>query len=90
MNMKVNGLNGVYINPVNSKKKSDGVAYGDQLMQKTEDKISISNEARQMQVNQTAPRDLSEIRQRLSSGYYKSDEVTGKVADSILKELGGK
>jgi anti-sigma28 factor (negative regulator of flagellin synthesis) len=55
--------------------------------QSKKDKIEISEEAKALQGNSTDKK-LSEIREKINSGYYNSDEVLQKVAESILKEIG--
>jgi anti-sigma28 factor (negative regulator of flagellin synthesis) len=55
--------------------------------QSKKDKIEISEEAKALQSNSTDKK-LSEIREKIGSGYYNTDEVLQKVAESILKEIG--
>ena len=51
------------------------------------DKIEISKQAIAMQsTNET--KNLAEIQKKIDSGFYNSEEVLSKVADSILKEIG--
>jgi len=51
------------------------------------DKIEISKQAIAMQsTNET--KNLAEIQKKIDSGFYNSDQVLSKVADSILKEIG--
>ena len=51
------------------------------------DKIEISKQAIAMQ-NTGETKNLAEIQKKIDSGFYNSDEVLSKVADSILKEIG--
>ena len=51
------------------------------------DKIEISKQAIAMQ-NTEETKNLAEIQKKIDSGFYNSDEVVSKVADSILKEIG--
>jgi len=51
------------------------------------DKIEISKQALAMQ-NTEETKNLAEIQKKIDSGFYNSDEVVSKVADSILKEIG--
>jgi anti-sigma28 factor (negative regulator of flagellin synthesis) len=53
------------------------------------DKIEISKEAKIKNSEISDTSKLSLIKDRIDSGFYNSDEVLGKVADSILKELRG-
>jgi anti-sigma28 factor (negative regulator of flagellin synthesis) len=51
------------------------------------DKIEISKQAIAMQsTNET--KNLAEIQKKIDSGFYNSDEVLSKVADSIIREIG--
>ena len=54
--------------------------------QSKKDKIEISEGAKALQ-NNSADKKLSEIREKINSGYYNTDEVLQKVAESILKEI---
>lgn len=51
------------------------------------DKIEISKQAIAMQ-NTGEAKNLADIQKKIDSGFYNSDEVLSKVADSILKEIG--
>ncbi|MGK9477105.1 flagellar biosynthesis anti-sigma factor FlgM [Melioribacter sp. OK-6-Me] len=54
---------------------------------KDTDKIEISSTARELAKNEAASKKLEEIKQKISSKFYDSDEVINKVAEAILKEL---
>lgn len=49
------------------------------------DKIEISSEAKILQ--KESLKNLEQIKQKVSSGFYNSNEVISKVADEILKEI---
>ncbi len=51
------------------------------------DKIEISEQAKALQ-NTGETKNLTDIQKKIDSGFYNSDEVVSKVADSILKEIG--
>lgn len=51
------------------------------------DRIEISSKAREMAQTEKTPEKLEEIRMRVKSKFYESDEVLNKVADAILKEI---
>lgn len=51
------------------------------------DKIEISPEARDLAKLELSPERVEEIRSKLASGFYESDEVLTKVADKILSEV---
>ncbi len=50
------------------------------------DNVRISSEAQQLYQSQRDQK-LSEVRQRIDSGYYQSREVLEKVADAIYRVL---
>lgn len=54
---------------------------------KDRDKIEISSAARELAKNEPAAKKLEEIKQKIASKFYDSEEVINKVADAILKEL---
>ena len=64
------------------KNKSESVQNQD-----AKDKIEISSEGRDMAKVELSPARLEEIRGRLSSNFYNSDEALNKVADKILTEF---
>jgi negative regulator of flagellin synthesis FlgM len=55
--------------------------------QETKDKIVISSEARDMAKVDLSSARLEEIRERINSKFYDSDEVLNKVAEKVLVEF---
>ena len=55
--------------------------------QDAKDKIVISSEARDMAKVDLSPARLEEIRERINTKFYDSDEVLNKVADKVLVEV---
>lgn len=55
--------------------------------QEVKDKIEISNAGRNIAANELSPQKLEEIRSRINSKFYSSDEVFNKVAEKILEEI---
>lgn len=53
----------------------------------SKDKIEISQEAKVLNESGLNPK-LTEIKQKIESGFYNSEEVVSKVADKIYKEIG--
>jgi len=51
------------------------------------DRLEISEEAKSISYASIKDKNVSEIRKKVDSGFYNSDEVINKVADKILKEL---
>lgn len=51
------------------------------------DRIEISTKAREMAQTEKTPEKLEEIKLRVKSKFYESDEVLNKVADAILKDI---
>ncbi|MCX7875597.1 MAG: flagellar biosynthesis anti-sigma factor FlgM [Melioribacteraceae bacterium] len=54
---------------------------------KKRDTIEISTEARDLAKVDLDKQKIEEIRNKINSGFYKSDEVLSKVADKILSEI---
>ncbi|MEW6701490.1 MAG: flagellar biosynthesis anti-sigma factor FlgM [Bacteroidota bacterium] len=54
---------------------------------KEKDKIEISAEARNLAKTDFSSKRAEEIRQKISSGFYESEEVLNKVADKILRDI---
>ncbi|PJA96756.1 MAG: hypothetical protein CO129_04770 [Ignavibacteriales bacterium CG_4_9_14_3_um_filter_34_10] len=75
------------INPVNNKlyytNNFDRVKNTDK--NKPADKIEISQEAKILQ--KESLKNLEQIKQKIDSGFYNSEEVLNKVADEILKDI---
>jgi negative regulator of flagellin synthesis FlgM len=57
-----------------------------QTQQKT-DKLELSDAAKKLKAEGVEPSKLTEVRAKVESGYYNSDEVIEKVADEILKSF---
>jgi hypothetical protein len=55
--------------------------------QDVKDKIEISNAGRNIAASELSPDRLEEIRSRINSKFYSTDEVYNKVAEKILGEL---
>jgi negative regulator of flagellin synthesis FlgM len=51
------------------------------------DRLEISEEAKSISYASIKDKNVEEIRKKVDSGFYNSDEVINKVADKILKEL---
>lgn len=51
------------------------------------DQLQISSEAKIMNQQTDRAKDLGEIKERVKSGFYFSDEVTNKVAEGLLKDI---
>ena len=52
---------------------------------KSKDVLSISGEARALRSE--SGKNLDEIREKVSNGYYNSEKVIAKVAEEIFKEI---
>jgi len=55
-----------------------------QAQQKT-DKLDLSDTAKKLKAEGVDPKRFAEIKMKVESGYYNTDEVINKVADEILK-----
>lgn len=51
------------------------------------DRIEISSQARDLAKLDLSSERLEEIRSKISSGFYDTDEVLGKVAEKISKDI---
>ncbi len=81
MNIKSISNNLLFIKQPQDKKVDNPQA------QDVKDKIEISNAGRNIAANELSPQRLEEIRSRINSKFYSSEEVYNKVADKILGEL---
>ena len=80
--MEIKGVtNGsFFVNQTKNQKVSDNNA-------KKRDTIEISTEARDLAKADLDQQKIEDIRSKIKSGFYKSDEVLNKVADKILVEI---
>jgi negative regulator of flagellin synthesis FlgM len=69
---------------VNNTKKNKSEAVQNQ---DAKDKIEISSEGRDLARAEFSTNRLEEIRKRISTNFYDSDEVLNKVAEKVLVEL---
>ncbi len=89
--MDINSVRNNGINQVNEAFNTQNkVNQAEQGKKAPGDKIEISQEAKMLQTNKVSPKDFAKIRERINTDFYNSDEVVGKVADSILKEIASK
>ncbi len=51
------------------------------------DKIVISTEARDLAKTEFSTNKIAELREKVSAGFYDSDEVLQKVVDKILNDI---
>lgn len=58
-----------------------------EMKKEKKDSIEISAEAREMQKNKIAPKNLYLIKERIKSGYYAKQEAIEFTAEAILKEI---
>ncbi|MDP4174349.1 MAG: hypothetical protein Q8933_10300 [Bacteroidota bacterium] len=56
-------------------------------VEKKQDKLEISNEAKVLQSNNEKTKDLSVIQQRIKDNFYNTDQVVSATADAILKQI---
>ena len=92
--MDINGVNSK-LNPMsdsvntNSQTPKQDAQKVEENPQGKKDKLELSHEARALQSKKIEPKDLDAIRNRIDSGFYNKPEVIDKVANSLLKEIGG-
>ncbi|MDF1611204.1 flagellar biosynthesis anti-sigma factor FlgM [Stygiobacter electus] len=80
--MEIKGVtNGsFFVNQTKNQKVGDNNA-------KKRDTIEISTEARDLAKADLDQQKIEDIRSKIKSGFYKSDEVLNKVADKILVDI---
>ncbi len=81
MNIKGVGNN---VNRYTELYKKQEEATSRQTQQKT-DKLDLSDAAKKLKQEGIEPKVFAEVKMKIESGYYNSDEVINKVADEILK-----
>jgi anti-sigma28 factor (negative regulator of flagellin synthesis) len=90
--LKVQGPNN-YVNLVSDSQKlseSDSKKVNAKLTaSKPVDKLEISEKGKLLNEGKVSVKDLDSIKAKIESGFYNSDEILGKVADAILKEIKG-
>jgi hypothetical protein len=55
--------------------------------QKT-DKLELSDAAKKLKAEGIDPKVISDVKMKVESGYYNTEEVISKVADEIIKAFG--
>ncbi len=84
--MKINNITNNNISHFHdANKKKQGIQKGNGVQ--SSDRIEISDKARILQTNKVSSKKFSEIKEKINSGFYNSQGVIDKVAESILKEL---
>lgn len=83
MNIKGVGNN---VNRYTELYKKQEEATSRQAQRKT-DKLELSDAARKLKQEGIEPKVFAEVKMKIESGYYNSDEVINKVADEILKNI---
>lgn len=78
--MKVNEINGEILFP----EEKGGKKFG--KVEEKKDKVEISSEARELYRLKRLER-IEEIKKKVESGFYDSDEVIDKVAEKIYEHL---
>ncbi len=59
----------------------------DDTVSRPSDRIEISPEAKMLKSQNIQPRDLEQIKEKVKSNYYNSEEVLSKIASAIQKDL---
>jgi len=82
--MNVKGIEGDFtpIDPLKGKKESGGAKQASA----GKDRVQVSGKARTLFLADQAAH-LEEIRKRLESGYYNSQDVTDSIVDGIMDDL---
>lgn len=83
--MNINGV-GNNLNRYTELYKKQEEASSRQTQQKT-DKLELSDAAKKLKSEGVDPKAFADVKMKIESGYYNSDEVINKVADEILKSF---
>jgi negative regulator of flagellin synthesis FlgM len=81
--VNINGV-GNNLNRYTELYKKQDEASSRQAQQKT-DKLELSDAAKKLKSEGVDPKVFADVKMKIESGYYNSDEVINKVADEILK-----
>lgn len=54
---------------------------------KIQDKLELSDEAKNIQKKQVPEKNLEKIKDRINNKFYESDEIINKVANEMLKDI---
>jgi len=84
--VQIKGL-GNSINKLHEQYKKHEKAKVEVGEKKQTDKLEISEEAKLLQSQNISGKEAAQIRDKISAGFYNSEEVLNKVAEAILKEL---
>ena len=90
--MDVKGINNAYVNPnlVNAYNNKKGVSTEvTDKSNKINDKLELSSEAKKLKGTEMDKAKLSEVKEKINSGFYKSETVLNEVVDKIYKEITG-
>ncbi len=81
--MEINRINGSYMRPTSvQSNKPAGKSEN-----KVGDKIEISDAAKIMQQQNVSTVDVAAIKEKITNGFYNTEEVYEKVAEKILEEF---
>ncbi|MCB0742762.1 MAG: hypothetical protein KDC52_14645 [Ignavibacteriae bacterium] len=83
--MNIKGVGNSYGRYTEAYKKQEQAA-SRQTQQKT-DKLELSDAAKKLKSEGIDPKMMTEVKTKIESGYYNTDEVIGKVADEIIKKF---
>lgn len=76
--------NNLFVNNIGSDKAKD---ISGKKENKIQDKLELSEEAKNIQKSNSETGKLDKIKERINSKFYDSDDVINKVAENILKEI---
>ncbi|GEM_PF-663927 len=90
--MDVKGVNNGYVNPnlVNAYNNKKSVSKEvTKKSNKINDKLELSSAAKKLKGTEMDKAKLSEVKEKINSGFYNSEAVLNKVVDKIYKEIAG-
>ncbi|MEE9432454.1 MAG: hypothetical protein V3V16_15515 [Melioribacteraceae bacterium] len=86
--MDINGVGSSFNRYTKAYKNQENAEAPKTLSKK--DKLELSEAAKKLKTEGVSAKEFGEIKSKIESGYYNSDEVTKKVAEEILKEFSKK
>lgn len=82
--MEIKGIGNTNLVPMQEVKK---VQTPPVEVEKRQDTVEISSQAKVLQLQSEKARDLTEIQQKVENGFYNSDDVIKATVTSLMKEF---
>lgn len=82
--MEIKGIGNTNLVPMQEVKKAQTPPVE---VEKRQDSVEISSQAKVLQLQSEKTRDLTEIQQKVENGFYNSDDVIKATVTSLMKEF---